>query len=133
MEYLAEHNKSYATHYEYAFRMAQFYDTDSFIRKINAPDSGYTHTAGHNKFSDWTSEEFSSMFTETDPSMSFAIRQAPKIDSSSADGKHIDWRETCVGEVKEMNKAAESWAFAAIGGMESSHCISDKVLFTLSE
>jgi len=36
---------------------------DAYITEVNAPGSDYTHTAAHNKFSDYTSEEFKKMMT----------------------------------------------------------------------
>ena len=39
---------------------------DDYINEVNAPNSGYTHTAGHNQFSDWKQEEIDRMLPETD-------------------------------------------------------------------
>lgn len=64
MKYIARHNKNYGTREEYTARLARFVEMDKFITEVNAPNSGYTHTAGHNKFSDWTKAEFENLMTE---------------------------------------------------------------------
>jgi len=53
MSFVAKHGKDYKTVEEYALRFARWLETDIFIAAINHPDSGETHTAGHNKFSTW--------------------------------------------------------------------------------
>merc|ERR1712195_470372 len=63
MSFIAMMNKSYATREEYTVRLARFLYADAHIKKVNAPNSGYTHTAAHNKFSDWTEEEFERLMT----------------------------------------------------------------------
>ena len=61
MAYIAKHNKSYGTRAEYYARLARWAEADAFIKEVNAPGSGHTHTAGHNRFSDWTHEEYTKM------------------------------------------------------------------------
>ena len=56
MKYIARWNKSYGTREEYNARMERWREVDAFIKEVNAPDSEYTHTAAHNKFSDWSEE-----------------------------------------------------------------------------
>ena len=63
MSFIAKMNKSYATREEYTVRLARFMYADAHIKKVNAPYSGFTHTAAHNKFSDWTEEEFERLMT----------------------------------------------------------------------
>jgi len=31
---------------------------DKYIKEVNAPNSEYTHEAGHNEYSTWSEEEF---------------------------------------------------------------------------
>lgn len=61
MKYIAKHNKSYDTREEYQFRLERFIETDKFVQEVNEPNSEYTHTAAHNKFSDWTRDEYKRM------------------------------------------------------------------------
>ena len=58
MEYMAQYNKSYVTREEYNDHMSNFGAMDDYINKVNAQGSGFTHQAGHNKFSDWSRSEF---------------------------------------------------------------------------
>ena len=55
-KYLSDHNKSYGTKEEYEFRKALFAEKELKINEWNS--QGNTHVIGHNKFSDWTKEEF---------------------------------------------------------------------------
>ena len=63
MKYVAKWNKSYATVEEFKHRLAQYMRLDAFIEEVNAPGSDYTHTAAHNKFSDYTEAEYERMLT----------------------------------------------------------------------
>ena len=56
--WMSRFNKSYESVDEYKVRFGHWNVIDKFISEVNAPDSGYTHTAGHNKFSDWSPAEF---------------------------------------------------------------------------
>jgi hypothetical protein len=61
MNFIAKWGKAYNTMEEYNSRFANWKRIDDFINENNHPDSGETHTAGHNKFSDWTKEEYRGM------------------------------------------------------------------------
>jgi hypothetical protein len=63
MKFIAKFGKNYKTIAEFEHRMGTWHRMDSFINLVNSPDSEYTHTAGHNKFSDWTTEEFEAIMT----------------------------------------------------------------------
>ena len=52
--YIASMNKSYKTQDEFQERMERWAIVDDYIDEVNAYDSGFTHTAAHNQFSDWT-------------------------------------------------------------------------------
>ena len=56
INYVATQGKSYGTKEEYAFRLAIFAEKDAEMKLINAEQSAYK--LAHNKFSDWTAEEF---------------------------------------------------------------------------
>jgi len=75
MKYIAKWNKSYVTREEFKARLGEYLRIDEFIKEVNAPDSKYSHTAAHNKFSDWTEAEYKSMLT---------LDNAPKQDMSNA-------------------------------------------------
>jgi hypothetical protein len=61
VQFIAEHNKSYSTIEEFNLRFGRWTETEKFIQKNNI--SGATQTAGHNQFSDWTSDEYSKILT----------------------------------------------------------------------
>jgi len=67
MQYMSQFNKSYSSTEEYRLRLDRFTQNDNFIAEVNHPDSGHTHTAGHNKFSDWTEEEYKGLLSESVP------------------------------------------------------------------
>jgi hypothetical protein len=104
MKYIARHNKNYGTVEEYNARLNRFLETDAFINEVNAPNSEYTHTAGHNKFSDWTKAEFERLMTEKH-SLSDDGAHPIELETVNA-GKTVDWRTTggaggCVNPVQD--------------------------------
>ncbi len=60
MEFITTHGKSYGTVEEFEYRKALFAITEDAIQAINSNEAN-TWVAGHNKFSDWSNEEFSKM------------------------------------------------------------------------
>ena len=63
MSYLTKWNKSYGTRDEFEFRLAQFLESDSSIKALNAEEDR-TSVHGHNKFSDWTQAEYKRLLGE---------------------------------------------------------------------
>ena len=57
VSYIAMHNKNYDSVDEYNLRREQFARTHAFIQEHNNSTEN-VHRAAHNKFSDWTEEEF---------------------------------------------------------------------------
>ena len=100
MKWISNHNRSYSTLEEYSMRKLIWAEHDEFIKMVNNPENEFTHTAGHNKFSDWTEEEFEALMTEKEP-----INQennSPHVVSDEPILKYgnIDWRTTgCVNAV----------------------------------
>jgi len=102
MKYIAKWNKSYGTREEFKARLARFIETDIFISEVNAPDSEHTHTAGHNKFSDWTRAEYKRMLN---PSIANKVRvpnNEPIILDDHNLGSSLNWANgNCVTPVKD--------------------------------
>ena len=57
MRFVANWGKSYGTKAEYKFRQKIFETKDKELQEINS-DPTNTFTVDHNKFSDWTAEEY---------------------------------------------------------------------------
>jgi C1A family cysteine protease len=140
MRYVAEHNKSYATVEEYQHRLTQFMRIDAYIKKVNAPGSEYTHTAAHNKFSDFTKEEFSKLMTlknvedkmpkSTTP---FTAPQKPVGANPNCDLNGCDYRKgSCVTPVKDQGQCGSCWAFSGTESVETAQCMVGNGLDVLS-
>jgi len=56
MKYITAHNKRYATKEEFDLRKELFKNTSQVIAEHNAKN--LSSKMGHNKFSDWTEDEF---------------------------------------------------------------------------
>ena len=133
--YIASENKSYKTQEEFQMRMARWELVDDYINEVNAFDSGYTHTAAHNQFSDWTQEEIDAMLPETnigrevdsaDPLINFES----KFDAPES----VNWVEkNCVNTPQRQGKCGACYAFAATSAVESSYCVESGELLKLSE
>jgi hypothetical protein len=57
MNYIAKQNKNYKTSNEFLMRRQIFIEKDTFINDFNS-QQGQTMQVAHNKFSDWTDEEY---------------------------------------------------------------------------
>jgi hypothetical protein len=56
LEWALLHGKQYSSFYEFQHRLEQFIKFDEQVLAFNAKST--TSTVGHNKFSDWTDEEW---------------------------------------------------------------------------
>ena len=61
MNFIARNNKAYETVEEYQVRREQFNKTHAFIQEHNSNSDKNAHVAGHNKFSDWSEQEFKTL------------------------------------------------------------------------
>ena len=56
IQFIAKYGKSYSSRTEFNERLANFKETDTEIKKLNAEQTRTRH--GHNKFSDWSRSEY---------------------------------------------------------------------------
>lgn len=131
MKYVSEWNKSYATREEFSFRMARWLVAEAFIQEVNAPGSEYTHTAGHNKFSDWTEAEYKNMMTL--PKHNEGPAPVDETIYEDVPNGSKDWRDSnCLTPVKNQEQCGSCYAFSATETVESNYCINHGHLYTLS-
>lgn len=131
MKYVAQWNKSYGTREEFVFRMNRWLEADAFIQEVNAPGSEYTHTAGHNLFSDYTEAEYKQMLSAP----KHFEGEAPVDETVYTDVPNgsKDWRQSnCLTAVKNQGNCGSCYAFSAVETVESSYCIHHNTLYTMS-
>jgi len=126
-----QHGRTYTEMAEFTERFENWLKTHETIKTYNARE-GKTVTLGHNKFSDYTDEEYRSMLNyKPRPDQSRA--QVTYLDASNAPDS-IDWRELgAVNEVQDQANCGSCWAFSAIAQMEGQHFVQSGELLKLSE
>lgn len=94
-----QHNKSYQTLEEYAFRFENFTKTHLAIETVNAkPDE--TVVLGHNQFSDWSDSEYSTFLNYT-PKDTYRTQQPTLLETNDLPDS-INWVEKgAVNEVQD--------------------------------
>lgn len=130
-DWAAKHGRDYSTLAEYGARLQNWIKTHLEIEKINSTP-GETVVLGHNKFSDWTHEEYKAMLTFEPKDMT--RNQEPTILDASKNADSIDWIEKgAVNEVQDQAACGSCWAFSAIASMEGQHFVQSGELLKLSE
>ena len=121
IDYVAKFNKTYETVEDFDFRKEQWLKTHAFIQENN--NSGATHTAGHNKFSDWSEEEFKAiqgLRSHHSAGLEVTV-QTPELKDTPA---AVDWRTSNkVSAVKDQGSCGSCWAFSTTGAVESAYAI----------
>ena len=120
MSFISKWGKMYATVEEFMARKEIFSNMDKHIEIVNSNPLS-TYKAGHNKFSDWTSEEFSNILGIKDAEEVTVVAETVE-DANLPDS--WDWRaQGMVTPVKDQGSCGSCWAFSSIEAIESAWMI----------
>lgn len=113
--------------------MEQWLKIDDFIAEVNDPNSEHTHTAAHNKFSDWTREEYEKLMgLKNQPMPDTSEHEVFDAPEGYVSNGSKNWT-TCVTPVKNQAQCGSCYSFSATEVSESSYCISTGTLYDMSE
>ena len=132
MKYVSNFNKIYETVEEFAARQLNFAEMDAHIRSVNEnPES--THKAAHNKFSDWTWEEYNGLLGLKNMDTFVYNENFVYEEDISALPASWDWRAGGkVTPVKNQGSCGSCWAFSATEAVESAWAIAGNELVEMS-
>jgi C1A family cysteine protease len=129
MEFITVHGKSYGTVEEFEYRKALFAITEDAIQAINSNEAN-TWVAGHNKFSDWSHEEFSKMHGYIPEAHTYT--QPTYLPETNAD--NVNWVTAgATTPVKDQGQCGSCWAFSSTGALEGSHFLKSGNMISFSE
>ena len=133
MRYLSQYGKMYDTVEEFLVRKEIYLTKALKIAAHNSRPSNFS--MGHNKFSDWKSEEMNMMLGEKESAESNAYCKPPP--SSMANGSvpaSVNWVEAgMTTPVKDQGQCGSCWTFATTSTVESANAIFGSGLVSLSE
>jgi len=135
LEFLARHNRSYASKEERAAKFAVFVENLEHIAQHQEKDEGdavYSHLS---PFADITTEEFSRRHGLRFPEGFGLARtiQAPDLEVNDLPVS-FDWREKgAVNDVKDQAQCGSCWAFATVANIEGAAFVNSSKLVSLSE
>ena len=131
MQYIAQHGKSYFNVEEFNLRKGHFMLNDERIERHNS-NPNETSSVGHNKFSDWSDDEYMSILNDVAPVYDENVEFAEVLPETPNGTK--DWRnEGAVTGVKDQGGCGSCWAFSASGGLEGAWQIKSGQLISMSE
>lgn len=132
LEWALLHGKEYSNFKDFQHRLEQFIKFDEQVIAFNANST--TSTVGHNKFSDWTDEEWKA-FNNYKPRerTTDVFLEAPEPVANDLPTE-VNWVNAGgVNPVQDQGNCGSCWAFSAIASMEGFHFAKTKKLVKLSE
>ena len=131
--YKRNFGKTYASEEHDLFRKYIFRENLKWIRKHNKKSR--TYTVGVNNFTDFTNEEYRSLFRYKNNTRRLSIVSPAMTIRAFQDGKdEVDWRtKNVVNPVKNQGQCGSCWAFSAVSSIESAYAIAKGKLYSLSE
>jgi cathepsin L len=134
MRYIVEHNKEYKSTEEYSMRKENFDFIDAEIVHLNRSNGTSRH--GHNKFSDFTREEYTAMLGLKNMPKPVKKGESFKATNTNAVPSSWSWLDASpavVNPIKDQGQCGSCWAFSTNASMESAHAIFYGTLYSLSE
>lgn len=113
--------------------MVQFTKLELELQEFNA--KGSTSTVGHNKFSDWTEEEWANFLSYRPRESNDVLDMfASQAELPTEIPTEINWIDLgAVNPVQDQGHCGSCWAFSAVASMEGQHFVKSGKLLKLSE
>lgn len=129
LSYIARYNKEWSNDAaEFITRFNLYAAKDAELKQINAENKNFT--VGHNKFSDWTTDEYKVLLGLIDPDLTADVFY---FEDEANVPDYVNWTNDAVTPVKDQGQCGSCWAFSVTGAMEGAHFVTYGELLSFSE